>query len=138
MSAQQPDTKPGAYYVTMIDGARVAFLAGPFINDHAGALALVDDVRKLANELDPRSHFYAFGTARKSLWGNPEQRAGKLNGRLGLPVHYQRATAEQMAGVVRSDAPDADENPVTVVLGTYPHFDAAADAARALVAGVRS
>lgn len=105
MNEQQPDTKPGAYYVTMIDGARVAFLAGPFINDHAGALAMVDEARRVAHEVDPRAHWYAFGTSRKSLWGNPEQRAGVLNGRLGLPTHYQRATAEQMAGVVREDAP---------------------------------
>lgn len=38
--------------------------------------------------------------------------------------------------VVRSLALDADENPVTQELGIYPHWDAAADAARAIVAGV--
>lgn len=61
---QQPDTKPGFYYVTVMDGRRVGALLGPFVNDHAGALAKVDAARAKANELDPRAAFYAFGTTR--------------------------------------------------------------------------
>ena len=61
---QQPDTKPGSYYVTAISGARYVKLLGPFFDDHAGALAMVDPVRVKACEVDPRAHFFAFGTAR--------------------------------------------------------------------------
>jgi len=64
MSAQTPDTKPGAYYVTVADNGRIGRLLGPFIDDHARALSLVDAARAKAEELDPRAVFYAFGTCR--------------------------------------------------------------------------
>lgn len=81
---QEPDTEPGNYYVSMIDEARsrVALLAGPFVNDHAGALAAVSTVTNAANEVDPWSHFYAFGTCRKPAG---YVRPGILNSRVGLP-----------------------------------------------------
>lgn len=60
--SQEPDNKPGWYYVSMIDGARVARLAGPYVNDHAGALAAVETARAIAEQLDPRACWYAFGT----------------------------------------------------------------------------
>ncbi len=63
MSDQQPDTRPGFYYVTAIDGARYARLLGPFAN-HAGALAAVDAVRIEAEQRDPWASFWAFGTCR--------------------------------------------------------------------------
>ena len=78
---QTPDTKPGNYYVTAIDGKRHARLAGPFRDDHRGALDMVDAAKRLAQELDPKAVFYAFGTCRTDY---AYDRPGVLNGRLGL------------------------------------------------------
>lgn len=61
---QSPDTKPGYYYVSAIDGARSALVRGPFRDDHAGALASVDSARERMIAIDPRAHWYAFGTCR--------------------------------------------------------------------------
>ena len=83
---QTPDTKPGEYYVSVIDGPRAGRLLGPFTNDHQAALDMVNKVRDKAIEMDPRAHFYAFGTCR--LDGNDKVpiRAGVLNRFFGLPV----------------------------------------------------
>lgn len=81
---QQPDSKPGAYYVTVIDGKRVGRLLGPFIDDHAGALAMVDQVRAKAEDLDPRAAFYAFGTCRVPADDSVPIRAGLLNKFFGM------------------------------------------------------
>jgi len=64
--SQQPDTKPGNYYVTVTNEATGEYrpLLGPFPNDHAGALAMVDDVMAKACDLDPRGIWYDYGTAR--------------------------------------------------------------------------
>lgn len=78
----QPDTKPGAYYVSAVDTGRTALLFGPFMNDHAGALAAVDKVRKAACDVDPRAHWYAFGTVR--LYDRETYPLGSLNNLLGL------------------------------------------------------
>lgn len=80
---QRPDTAPGAYYVTARDGERTAFLLGPFHNDHATALAKVREVRRVAESLDPRAVWWAFGTGRldATLIAFP---AGKLNDRISL------------------------------------------------------
>lgn len=83
---QTPDTKPGAYYVSVIDGNRRALLLGPFKDDHAAALAKVDSVRKKAEELDPRAVWYAFGTCRI----NDDHAAaplGKLNAYFNMPTN---------------------------------------------------
>ena len=85
MSTQQPDTKPGHYYVTVIDGPRVGRLLGPFDNDHAAALAMVDQVRAKAEELDPRACWYAFGTCRLPPGDLVPIRAGLLNKFFGMP-----------------------------------------------------
>ena len=70
---------PGAnYYVSMVDGARTALLAGPF-KSHPQALALVAAVRELAYQIDPKSHWYAFGTLAMSRDYN---KPGLLNNRL--------------------------------------------------------
>lgn len=61
---QEPDTQPGPYYVSAIDGGRAVMASGPY-NDHATALAAVDVVRELVCRHDAKAHFYAFGTARK-------------------------------------------------------------------------
>lgn len=75
---QRPDTAPGNYYVSVIDPytGRFGLLLGPFKNDHAAALAMVEKVRAKAEELDWRAHFYAFGTCRL-----PEgyDRPGRMN-----------------------------------------------------------
>lgn len=72
------------FYVTMIrePGPRqkVAKLAGPF-DRHEDALAHVDRARDVAIEVDPYSHFDAFGTAGVTA---DEHRPGVLNSRLGL------------------------------------------------------
>jgi hypothetical protein len=65
---QAPDTKPGNYYVTVKrDDGAYGRLFGPFENDHARALELVNLGRRLAEEVDPRAFFYAYGTARFPL-----------------------------------------------------------------------
>jgi hypothetical protein len=97
----RPDTKPENYYVTIHDGTRFGFLAGPFRDDHAvrssphfrggvnrpasivhwAALDLVDRCREITEGLDTWAHFYAFGTARIDY---DYDKPGKLNARLGL------------------------------------------------------
>lgn len=74
---QQPDVKPGNYYVSVRDGKRSAFLLGPYENDHATALTMVNAAAQLAYELDPKAAFYAFGTARVDL--DEEASPGRLN-----------------------------------------------------------
>lgn len=65
---QQPDTKPGNYYVSVARGAGDwRPLVGPFRNDHAGALAMVDKARAKAEQLDPKAVWYSFGTVRLDL-----------------------------------------------------------------------
>jgi hypothetical protein len=108
----QRDTKPGNYYVTIHDGARFGFLAGPFKDGHAvrssphfrggvnrpapvdsAAIDLVARCQELAIRLNPWAHFYAFGTARIDYdYDEP----GKLNARLGLAAARsdRRATHE--------------------------------------------
>ena len=69
-SSQLPDSRPGFYYVTVRrDSARPDFrvLRGPFINDHAGALAAVDESMRRAIDLDPRGCWYAYGTCRSEV-----------------------------------------------------------------------
>ena len=83
MTAQIPDTKPGNYYVTVRNGDRYDFLAGPFRDDHQAALDLVDRCREITEGLDAWAHFYAFGTARID-YGYSEP--GKLNRHLALPA----------------------------------------------------
>ena len=50
------------YYVSCIDGNRKSFVAGPFAKREL-AVAAVRAVQDKAHEIDPRSHFYAWGTA---------------------------------------------------------------------------
>lgn len=80
--AQEPDPRPGAYYVSVVrDGARLDYrlLLGPFA-EHARALAAVDAVRLEADRLDPRAVWYAFGTCRVEGGAGP----GSLNDRPAL------------------------------------------------------
>ena len=80
MEPVTPDPQPGAYYVSVVDADRKALLAGPF-DTHAEALALVEPTRKVANELDPKSHFYGFGTCRLPVGAD---KPGLLNQQMGL------------------------------------------------------
>jgi hypothetical protein len=50
------------FYVSAVDGSRRALVDGPHAM-HSDALARVDAVRARWLELDPRSHFYWWGTA---------------------------------------------------------------------------
>jgi hypothetical protein len=53
---QQPDTQPGNYYVSVRrDDGDFRCLVGPFRDDHAAALALVDKARTVAETLDPKA-----------------------------------------------------------------------------------
>lgn len=63
MNTQAPDTAPGPYYVSAVDGKRSAYISGPYAT-HPEALAQVDVARRIASKHDPRSHFAAFGTMR--------------------------------------------------------------------------
>lgn len=81
---QAPDSKPGNYYVSVVDGPRRMMpLAGPFRDDHQGALDMVDRAKKLAQALDPKAVFYGFGTCRTA---HTYAKAGILNDRLGLEL----------------------------------------------------
>lgn len=78
------DEQPGAYYVSVQDQGRTALLAGPWPT-HREALDMVATVRTKACELDPRGHWYAYGTARLPDDDSIPIRAGRLNKHLGLP-----------------------------------------------------
>lgn len=69
---QQPDSKPGFYYVSVVRGENdLRLLRGPFVNDHAAALVAVMPSRFRAYDLDPRAQWYAFGTVRLEEDGGP-------------------------------------------------------------------
>ncbi len=78
---QQPDHRPGNYYVSIRDGDRYILAAGPF-ETHQQALDMVGRVNVLANKLDGRAVWYAFGTCR--LEDGRPVRPGQLNQQLGL------------------------------------------------------
>lgn len=64
---QEPDTQPGNYYVsTCNDSGAFWLMLGPFPDDHAAALAAVENVRAFTCQHDStgRAHFMAFGTVR--------------------------------------------------------------------------
>lgn len=75
-----PDSKPGAYYVSVIrsDGD-YRLVLGPFVNDHAAALAWIEPVRKKAEGMDPRAVWYAFGSVRLDAKDGAVLPAGILN-----------------------------------------------------------
>jgi hypothetical protein len=51
-----------AFYVTMRNGSRTAWLLGPF-NSEQEAREMLPAARTKAIEIDPYNHFHAFGTA---------------------------------------------------------------------------
>jgi len=56
------DTKPGFYYVSIIDGTQYALALGPYPT-HQDALNNVATAKALCAN-DPRSHWWGFGTCR--------------------------------------------------------------------------
>lgn len=81
--AQEPDTRPGDYFVSVFDRqsnaghGRHALAAGPYTT-HRAALDAVADVRRLAEGCDVRAVWYAFGTCRLPVGSG---RVGVLNKR---------------------------------------------------------
>jgi hypothetical protein len=53
------------FYVTVLRGSRVGYLAGPFA-EHAAALDAVGSARREAVAIDPFCDFDAFGTTKVS------------------------------------------------------------------------
>lgn len=68
MSHEKPDTKLGHYYVSVRNtrGDNYARALGPFVNDHAGALAAVDKVQRILEDLRVKgfNHWTPVGTMR--------------------------------------------------------------------------
>lgn len=64
---QEIDQCPGNYYVSVRKGGwgskQYRLLRGPFPS-HVEALAAVEETTRLACALDPRGHWYFYGTAR--------------------------------------------------------------------------
>lgn len=82
---QQPDNKPGFYYVSVISGQRKLLALGPFVNNHALALEMVPIVERHVDGMnDPRAPWYAYGTARADKDLGP----GKLNAALGFSAPH--------------------------------------------------
>jgi hypothetical protein len=111
----QPDTKLGNYYVTIHDGARFGFLAGPFKDDHQTAIDLVARCQELAIQLDPWAHFSAFGTARIDY---DYDKPGKLNAHLGLapgcaPSCTSVASAEETNNAVSAETTHTEKGRTT-------------------------
>ena len=75
---QAPDTAPGPYYVSIVDGGRLCLALGPF-RTHAPAIAAVSPVRTYCNRMDGRCHFMTFGTVRVT---DGTDTPGRLNDRL--------------------------------------------------------
>ncbi len=75
------------FYVTMIRGQRVAWLAGPFDTKEL-ADAQVRAATDAAMDADPRAAFDAFGVTKLTLSLAPGKRykPGVLNRQLGLPL----------------------------------------------------
>ncbi len=71
-----------SYYVTVQDGGRTGFLAGPF-RRHGDALRTRHLASCEASRVDGRAAWYAFGTSRVKAGPLP---VGRLNQALGLPT----------------------------------------------------
>ena len=73
-----PDTKPGFYYVSAVDGNKYALMLGPF-KMHEEALQMVEQCRNKACDLNPHSHWWQWGTCREDDDGTGEFGLGKMN-----------------------------------------------------------
>ena len=64
IAAQMPDTAPGPYYVSVMrEGGDWRLVSGPY-PQHAIALELISKARRICEDMDPKSCWYAFGTVR--------------------------------------------------------------------------
>jgi hypothetical protein len=75
------------YYVTAVDGQRIALLVGP-LQSHEAALARVKDAKRIAEAINSRALFYAYGTSRDK--GGVTLPPGKLNEWFGLSSAVHR------------------------------------------------
>ena len=77
----------GGFYVTAVDSGRTALLAGPF-KSHEAALARVDTSKRIAQQVNDRAIWWAYGTSRDTVGNLP---AGKLNEFIGMsPAHSRQ------------------------------------------------
>lgn len=91
--AQPYDPRPGRYYVSVRSGNKYVLLYGP-LDRHLDALAAVETVRTLAEQLDPRAWFYGFGTAR--LHDDAQAVPGSLNRLLPPLSAWGEAEGEEL------------------------------------------
>ena len=68
------------YYVSVVRASDYRLLAGPFPT-HQEALAWVDRAKAVAATLDPKAHWYGYGTV---AMAPGYQKPGMLNASLGL------------------------------------------------------
>lgn len=95
--ADHTDDKVGSlYFVTCRDAGRVGFAAGPYPT-HAAALADLEEVRTLAEELDGYTFFYSWGTCR--IDGEHAPKEGVMNARLAA-----RRTASESSNELKKAA----------------------------------
>lgn len=81
------DSRPGDYYVSVVDGDRYALVSGPYPT-HTAACDHVEAARAIGDQLDPRSVFCGWGTC--SMEPN-SGRTGLLQ-RNGWSLDLERAT----------------------------------------------
>lgn len=67
------------YYVSIVDGQKFNVVAGPF-RTHQQAIDTVEPAKEVGRKVDPKSHFYAWGTV-KLKTGHKE---GCLNAHLNI------------------------------------------------------
>ena len=67
------------FYVSVVDEPKFAVVAGPF-RTHPEALNMVEPAIEVGRKVDPKSHFYTWGTV-KMKDGHQE---GILNEQLGI------------------------------------------------------
>jgi hypothetical protein len=80
-----PDTRPGNYYVSVVERGRYCLALGPFADDHARALAGVARVRRYFAEHDlDLFHVCAYGTCR--VQPDAEAALGKLSAMVEPPT----------------------------------------------------
>lgn len=58
------------FYTTIVRGAKVGYLLGPF-DDEPTARAAIPHAQRFAEQADPRTVFDAFGTCRLALSAGP-------------------------------------------------------------------
>ena len=88
-AAQEPDPRPGHYYVSCLADSKYGLLLGPF-STHKEALDHVVRVQMKAEVLDPRAVWWSFGTARTA---DDHPKPGLLN--RFFPELFERINHDQ-------------------------------------------